>query len=287
MKRFVIFALIGCFALPPVVAAQDVSFDPLYIYKDLPSNQLLYSRISFCDTLRRRDTLCFYETDTGSVYDSNAICFNYQLVNGYAGFKTDWDRGVTSFPLGENGQLVYKGMVLAHKGPLPGHKVTVRWGYNTGCGSPTTFQTFGEFSASAEWKVDTILLPPDINPDGGFYEMQLLINDVSGAQTSGPGVLKLDDMAFIKTVAGVKRRPGIRPALMNAHSFTPVSAGTVMLSAYALSGGLLFSMPVAVEAGKTYRIDEFVTRNVCTSVSQIHCVRIKGAGVDLMKKLLP
>ncbi|MBN2037382.1 MAG: hypothetical protein JW768_11615 [Chitinispirillaceae bacterium] len=281
MKKCIFFAVLFVMTMTTITPADGPTIDPLVLYKDLPPTQLLYTRLFLCDTLRRIDSACFYETDTGNVYDSNSITFNYQFTAGYAGYKIDWDHGATGFPLAN-----YKGLVLAHLGPLPGHKVTVRWGYNEGCGSPTTFQTIGTFEASDEWKVDTIVLPDNLEPTGNYYEMQVLINnvDAGGSQTSPPGVLKLDDILLIKTIAGVTHKQKLRPAVMNSRSFTPSSTGPVMLSAFSLGGELLFSRPVQVVAGKRYVIDEFVKSNVCCPSSQIHCVKIKGAGVDLTKK---
>jgi hypothetical protein len=120
---------------------------------------------------------------------------------GYAGFKIDWDNGVTGFKLSR-----YKHLIMAHKGPLPNHKVTIRFGYNTVCGSPTVFQTIGSFSASSTWKVDTIKIPDFVRNisakeanSRNYYEMQVLITNADPGDTnksSLPGNFKVDNIGL-------------------------------------------------------------------------------------------
>jgi hypothetical protein len=221
-------AILMCLLLTSGFGA--VSIDPLWMYKDLPDSERTYNSLIVRDTARGNYEFDQrYPTDTGDAYDGNYINWNYQFSTdsliikdkydpttvlyrdyrpGYAGFKIDWDNGVTGFPLAR-----YKYLIITHKGPLPGHKVTIRFGYNSGCGTPTTFETIGSFTASSAWKTDSVKIPDEIRkiPESEvqnrcYYEMQVLINnaDPNGSPTSGPGVFKVDNIALAgKSTANV------------------------------------------------------------------------------------
>ena len=117
--------------------------DTVWMYTDrMEPWDLLYYDFTLCDTLRAKDSNCVYndqkQCDTGDVYDSSYMNFDYRFTDGYAGYKIDWDRGVTAWNFSG-----YDYLGFTYKGPLPNHKVTIRFGWNSGCGSPTTFQTIG------------------------------------------------------------------------------------------------------------------------------------------------
>jgi hypothetical protein len=207
------------------LASGVTSTDPMWLYKDLPAADLLYITLDIYDTARDISINKIIPTDTGASYDGSMyINFDYQFSAdtmkifdkyepenlkysdyrpGYAGFKIDWDYGMTNFNLAN-----YKYLVMSHLGPLPGHKVIIKFGYNSGCGTPTIFHTIGEFAASATWKRDSILIPDHIRqipvekwPEQQYYEMQVIINNVdpNGPPTSAPGVLKIDDISIEDT----------------------------------------------------------------------------------------
>jgi hypothetical protein len=205
-----------------------VSMDPLWIYKDLPPTAMLYGSILVRDTSRGFEFNTIYPVDTGDAIDQSYYNFVYQFKSdtfkiydefepttvvyrdyrpGYAGFKIDWDNGITGFSVGR-----YKYLVMAHKGPLPNHKVTIRFGYNSGCGTPTVFQTIGSFSASANWKIDSVQIPDSIRnvsketiQERNYYEMQVLINNVdpNGSPSSEIGVFKFDNIALVDTTSKI------------------------------------------------------------------------------------
>jgi hypothetical protein len=204
------------------------TLEPCWMFADTSSTVYVpYPDFRYCDTTRDGDYMC-YETqydqlpDTGDTYDgSHYINFNYQfssapviIVNpfgdtlyrgsarpGYAGFKTAWDLGMSGFPVAR-----YKYVVLAHKGPLAAHKVTVRAWYNNGdCGAASYNELIGTFAASdtSSWEVDTIPIPesvqnkPDLERNTfKYYEMVFIINNLnSNDTTSGPpGCLKIDNI---------------------------------------------------------------------------------------------
>jgi hypothetical protein len=206
----------------------EASMDPLWLYKDLPDTELIFSSLLLFDTCRSMSINRIYPVDTGDAYEGKYINFDYQFSAdtmkvidpfdsatvmysdyrpGYAGFKFDWDNGVTGFPLSR-----YRYLAFHHKGPLPNHKIIVRFGYNSGCGSPTTFNTLGTVDASDVWKRDSIRIPDSLLnlPDSvkkrmNYYEMQVLINNADPSdtnETSVPGNLKIDNIALADTGSG-------------------------------------------------------------------------------------
>ena len=179
----------------------------------------IYGTFRYCDTARDQDVGCNENPpDTGDSYNhSPYINFDYQFSSdsffiknafdtnqillrdlrpGYAGFKTAWDYGMTGFPMNE-----YKYLVFAHKGPIPAHKVTLRVWYNDGqCGSSSYNKLVGQFASSAQWKLDTIVIPDSIrNQAGKYYELVFIINNLNpGDTTSGPrDCLKIDDIRLV------------------------------------------------------------------------------------------
>jgi hypothetical protein len=214
------------------------SMDPLWLYKGIPDfNDRIYGYLAPFDTCRSVNDFNPVDTsDTGDVYDGRCINLDYQfsadsffhanLIRnpifdsiyqiigfdttydtiirdyrpGYAGYKIDWDHGATGFKINK-----YKYLVFAHKGPLPNHKVIIRFGYNTVCGSPTVFQEIGTFAASTGWKLDTLTISDTLFsniPDStlgiiNYYEMQVTINNADPAdmnKSSLPGNFKVDNI---------------------------------------------------------------------------------------------
>ena len=210
-----------------VIVSVKLSFaadDNLWVYSDNPN---IYGKFNIFDTSRTISINPLYEdtAKSGSYNNTNYISFDYKFsadtikfydkydpttvqyatyCPGYAGFKIDWDNGITSFPVAK-----YKGLVIAHKGPLSGHKVTIRFGYNSGCGTPTTFNIIGSFLSSSAWKLDTIVIPDSVRNIAdslktlrSYYEMEVLINNVdkNGSPSSAQGNLSIDDVCLITTV---------------------------------------------------------------------------------------
>ena len=196
--------------------------DPLWMFAD--SGNLWYTSFVFYDTARDINFNRTYATDTGNSYNgSYYINFNYQFTTdsifvkdpfdtntilyrdwrpGYAGFKTAWDYGITGYPLAR-----YKYLIMAHKGPLSTHKVTVRFWYNDGnCGAPSYNEYIGTFAASSAWKVDTIPIPESIQnkPDSDrnhmlYFEMVAIINNLDPNDTTSgpPGSLRIDNIRLV------------------------------------------------------------------------------------------
>ncbi|MBN1306684.1 MAG: hypothetical protein JXA18_02115 [Chitinispirillaceae bacterium] len=219
---FVFFSFGSVVALP--------TMDPLWLYKDM--TETIWNNFYLRDTCRTRSLFWMYPTDTGDAYDGEYVNFDYQFSldtikiidefdsstvlysdyrPGYAGFKIDWDDGACGFTLAK-----YKYLAFTYKGPLPNHKITVRFGYNSGCGSATFFQTMGTVNASATWKRDSIRIPDSVRnipekekKDRSYYEMQVLINNVdpNDSPTSPPGNLKMDDIALVDTTSGADPEP--------------------------------------------------------------------------------
>jgi hypothetical protein len=207
---------------------------------------LSYNYFRYCDTIRtgtNNDNSCFaleldQFPDTGDTwgpsYDgSHYINFKYQFSSdsfyilqtyypcwdpadtcpddtiarlpprpGYAGFKTAWDYGMNGFPVAR-----YKYIVLAHKGPNPNHRVTIKFWYNNGqCGAPSFNEYIGTFDASDTWKVDTIPIPESVQnkPDKDrntfkYFEMVFIINNLDPNDTTSgpPGCLKIDNIRLV------------------------------------------------------------------------------------------
>lgn len=235
MKRLLRGAM-GLFIVLSAVSAFGAK-DPLWMFTD--SAPVIYSSFRYCDTIRSGsgvDEGCttlesgaFPDTDS---YDgSQYLNFDYQFSQdsvyilqsiypclsphdscgadtvfstaprpGYAGFKTAWDYGLATFTLAR-----YKYLILAYKGPLPTHKVTIWFWYNNGaCGAPSYRDSIGTIAASSAWKLDTIQIPDyiqnrsDSARNMAYYEMVVLINNLNNDTTSSqPGNFKIDNMRLV------------------------------------------------------------------------------------------
>jgi hypothetical protein len=284
-----IFALLLSAAGLQIVSAQPMP-DSMWAFRDsIDQDAKFYYDMGFCDTLvintgcyfPGSDTGAVYPTDTGDKYDSNYINFSYQFTDGYAGFKIFWDMGMSQYNATE-----YVAMYLVHKGPLPGHKVQMVWGRGEGCGSPVQYQVLGEFKSSTTWKKETIPFPANFKKTG-LFELRFLVynDDGTTSPTSGPGNLKVDDIGFVKQIAGVLPNGKTGPmAAGNKRFFVPAASGKVTLSVYSLQGEQLFKGLVDVSAGKQYSVNQFARSNSKISAELIHCVQISGAGVNISGK---
>jgi|WetSurMetagenome_2_1015567.scaffolds.fasta_scaffold158821_2 hypothetical protein len=208
------------------------TLDPCWMFKD--TSGLMFNNFRFCDTIRNGDLACKEESagypDTDSYDSSQYLNFDYQFTQdsvyvvqtyypcvdpqdtcpddttnriaprpGYAGFKTAWDVGMVGFYLAR-----YKYLIMAHKGPVSTHKVTIRFWYNDGkCGSDSYNDFIGTLAASSTWILDTIPIPESIQnkPDDFrnkmlYYEMVVLINnlDPNDTTSSPPENLKIDNI---------------------------------------------------------------------------------------------
>jgi hypothetical protein len=294
-----------------------VSLDPIWMYKDIVDTDRVYYSLAVHDTCRTHDFNLITETDTGDKYDSSYINIDYKFSPdsiyfidpyslppygnkpdtiyrdyrpGFAGFKIDWDGGAGGFPLAK-----YKYLIFAHKGPLPNHKVTIRFGYNANCGDATIFHTIGSVAASSAWKIDTIVIPDSVRnvSDSAaavrhYYEMQALINNVNPADTnksSARGCFKIDNINLAGMKSGVINRNLTVARTVSKMSFIPSTNGPVRISAFSLSGELLYCAKVDVVAGKKYTVGNFVRTHAPLSPSLIQCIKIKGAGIDILQKV--
>lgn len=293
------------------------SLDPKWLYKDIDDTNRVYYTLAVHDTCRSHDLNEIMATDTGDKYDSIYINLDYKFSPdsiffidpysvppygtkpdtifrdyrpGFAGFKIDWDGGANGFPVAK-----YKYLAFAHKGPLPNHKITIRFGYNTTCGSPTGWSTIGSVDASSAWKVDSILLPDSIRNlsdsaknKRNYYEMQVLINNASQSDTNKAsihGVFKIDDIRLAGLASGVINRSMTDAGPVTKRFFIPSANGPMQISAFSLKGELLYCTNVNVVAGKKYAIGNFIRKHVPTSPSLIQCIKIKGAGIDILRKV--
>ncbi len=218
-------ALMGLLLITSVGFISAAPNDPMWMFSDQPG--AIYSSFRYCDTART-NYLCIssqYDelVDTGSYDGSKYINFDYQfssnlfvIINrwdetdtlyrdyrpGYAGFKTAWDDGMTGYYIAR-----YNYLILKHKGPNLNHKVSVAVWYNDGeCGSPSYREELGSFSASAEWKEDTIVIPEsfhnktDILRNGSkYFELNFIINNLDPNDTTSgpPGNFKVDDILLV------------------------------------------------------------------------------------------
>lgn len=69
-------------------------------------------------------------------------------------------------------------------------------------------------------------------------------------------------------------------------TFIPSTSGPVKISVFSLSGKLLSSTRVDVVAGKKYAVDSFIKTHVPLSPLFVRYIKIKGAGIDILKKVL-
>ena len=194
-------------------------------------------------------------------------------------------------------------MVLWHKGPLPGHKVMMIWAQGSaGCGTPINYEYFGQFKSSSVWKRESFPFPQKRgnaaqNPDPdspfvkkGLFELRMLIyNDSIGgdtSSTSGPGILKIDNMFFLKNGTGVRNAKFAPGAVGGPRFFIPKVSGKVTLTIFSLQGEQLYQEPIDVTAGKRYNVSQFARRNSNLPARWIHCIQISGAGVTITAALL-
>ena len=187
--------------------------DSLWIFNDTVSDTALYYfQISTCDT--NSGTIgCFNPVDTGASFDGSLyINFDYQFTAaqpGFSGFKVFWDQGLTTFDA-----TAYDSICFWHKGPLPGHRVHMIWGYGGQCGGPVYYQDGGDFKSSTVWKKECIAFPAGFVRKG-LFELRMLIYNDSGttSPTSAKGCLKLDNICFIKYKGPARTAPSAAPAL--------------------------------------------------------------------------
>jgi hypothetical protein len=239
----------------------------------------------------------FFMVDTGDAIDGMYINFNYQFGNphpGYAGFKIYWDNGVVSYYVDD-----YDSLIIWHKGPLPGHKVTMIWAQGSaGCGTPINYELMGEFKSSTTWKRESIPFPEKRNygaaPDSdfvkhGLFELRMLIYNDSSTGTVGPtsppGSLKLDNMYFLKKSSAVKNVKLASRAAGNPQYFVPAVSGKVLLSIFSLQGEQLFKDHVDVAAGNRYSVSQFALKHSNLPAKWIQCVQISGVGVNITAKV--
>lgn len=285
--------LLALLLLVPVYSACAASGDTLLLYSNSPNRQ--YFDLSVCDTFRAFDTLCLTSNevhcDTGIAPTTGTkyLDYNYHLVKGYAGFKIDWDQGTSSWNFADStNKLCFDSLVIQHKGPLPNEIVTIWFGRNTGCGTPTVFQKIGTFPSSTAWVNTSIPLTiPDSMCDGN-YEMQMRINPVNGdANYTGPVAnLKIGTILAVKKSSnGIVYHNRMLTSANNLRYFTPSVSGNVVLSGYSLNGALLFKKTVNVIAGTTYSTGKIISSYASSMSSQMHLVQIKGAGVNCMHKV--
>jgi hypothetical protein len=170
--------------------------DTMWILRDDTVGRNYYD-YSVCDTLRAFDSACLSDIwmdaqycnipqqfcneahcDTGDEHDSTYINFDFHTnSSGYAGFKIDWDEGSSTWDC-----VGFDSLILWHKGPNPGQKVTINIGSSAACGQPTIFHEIGTFEASTVWKREALALPADAQIAGN-YEMQVLINTATSSTT--------------------------------------------------------------------------------------------------------
>lgn len=302
-----ILALSLLFASLQMVSAQTLP-DTEWLYKgfnspltqdSIPPDYQFYYTLGLCDTSVGQ-FLCFTAadtTDTGNTYHGQYINFNYQFEhntsnpvdsayynNGFAGFKLFWDGGMHQWDASE-----YGAFHLAHKGPLPGHKVQLVWGWSSGCGTPINYEVVGSFKSSTTWVEENIPFPAGFNKIG-IFELRFLVYDDSTtttSQTSGPGDLKIDEIAFVNHQgAGVLRNgKTAAAAAIDKRVFVPAVSGKVTLAIYSLQGERLFKGLVDVSAGKTYSVNQFALSNSSLPASVVRCVQITGAGMNITRTL--
>ena len=218
---------VSLFVILSAGSAFGNAFEPMWLFADSTPDPLIFQEFRYCDTARSIDQ-CIYPynytitvpvLDTGGSYDGSVyINLDYQFTSdiivisnqygdilwtglrpGFAGFKTAWDGGMVGFNLAR-----YKYLILAHKGPLLTHKVTIRVWYNDGqCGSPSYNSFIGTLSASSTWKLDTITIPDSVQnkPDIArntykYYEIVFIINNLDPNDTTSglPGCFKVDNI---------------------------------------------------------------------------------------------
>jgi hypothetical protein len=300
MKFYRIFALLLVAVFFQMASAQT-NPDTKWLYRgfqpmgtpSLPGDSIdpdfeYYYTIGLCDTnVGQLD--CFNPAaadtaDTGNTYSGQYINFNYQFTHGFAGFKLFWDNGMTQWDA-----TAYMNMSLVHLGPLPGHKVKMIWGYSSGCGTPITYQFMGEFNSSTTWKKEVIPFPAGFTQLGNF-ELRFLVYDdstVTTTQTSAPGNLKIDDIAFTMLANGAGIHPNGKSkvtAAVDKKFFVPTVTGKVTLAVYSLQGEQLYKGLVDVSAGKKYSVNQFALSNANLAADVVRCVQITGAGLNISSK---
>jgi hypothetical protein len=276
----------------------EVMFVKMYTSDTFPDNRGMFSMVDTGDKIDGNYINFDYKFSLDSVYlkaaNSDTI-YPCAPRPGYAGFKIFWDYGVGSFYVDARDSMVFW-----HKGPLPGHKVKMIWAQGSaGCGTPINYQYFGEYKSSDTWERESFSFPEKRNygsaPDSAFvtrglFELRMQIyNDSSTgtvSDTSPQGNLKIDNMFFLKSAAGVRNAKRAPVAVGGPTSFIPTVSGMVTLAIYSLQGDLLFKEPVDVTAGKRYDVSKFARKNSNLPARRIHCVQITGSGVNLTRKVL-
>ena len=223
--------LSGIFVLLLCLQAAFAQFEPdsFWIFKDsVPDTLIQYFTAYTCDT-DAANIGCFNQVDTGASLDgSNYINFDYQFTAaqpGWAAFKIFWDMGVTKYNVPD-----YDSISFWHKGPLPGHKVHLKWAWGGVCGGPIHLEDLGEFKSSTTWKHECIAFPPGF-VRSGIYELRMLISDdssITTSQTSDKVCLKIDNICFIKHKGPPITSPAIPVLSLPANNATVQNAQLVL-----------------------------------------------------------
>jgi len=226
--------------------------------------------------------------------------YDYQFTQGWSGFKMMWE--ARDYPWNATGYTdiqgtfhyqPYDSLVIKYIGPLQSQKVDVYFGESYDRYSPAFVDSIGTLPSnyhatysSDAWKTVALPLPPaPAEADRTqIREVRFIIHNAgdNSSLTSDVGNLSIDKVGLIwKSNTAIKATSNRQSLKSNRLFFTPLTNGAIALSVFSLNGKLLADKQVNVAAGKRYSIRQFASANANVSASQVHLVRIRGAGIDV------
>lgn len=239
---------------------------------------------------------CFaidFISDTGGL-DSGASYINYyyKFRNYWAQLPIIWSgwAGIDSFSV-----IPYTFLQVVYKGLLPVHRIQMEFIYATWGPNADTMKNFlklgdgvGILEASpSEWKTATIEIPDSVTmPSITGLILSIANLPDAGGETSDLGNLKVARVSLLTSADIPVRHTVSRAGPTNRLNFTPGTAGKVALSVYSLKGELLRATSVKVEKGRQYSIRKFALENSGLNSAQMRIVKIQGAGVEVIQKML-
>jgi hypothetical protein len=232
-------------------------------------------------------------TDTGAAADgADYFDYYYRFRDYYAQLPFVWKNwaGYDSLTI-----IPYTKLLITYKGLLPIHQVQMNFIYATWGANADTMKNvlklgdgIGTLPSTEVWSTLVFEIPDSVSMPG-ITGITLAIENVpdgGGADSSAVGNLKVQEISLISSDIGVIRSRTSRGIARDRYSFTPTVAGDVELSVYSLSGALLGTVRENVDPSRTYSIHRLVNRQGNNTAGQVRLVKIRGAGVNLIAKIL-
>lgn len=261
---------------------------------DDPTIDIVNSYMTITDTTvinSCSNTDFIVESGAAATEGASYFDFHYKFRNYFAQLPFVWEGwgGYDSVTISPYNQLL-----IIYKGLLPVHRIQMSFFYASWGPNADTMKNalnlgdgVGTLTASDEWKTEVVTIPDSVSLPG-ITGITLTIENVpdgGGGETSEVGNLQVQEISLISTGnATIKERATYGVSLDRYH-FIPKSAGNIEVSVYSLSGALLRSTSVKVDAYQNYSLHRLGKLASDKTSQQICIVKVRGAGVNLSEKI--